>query len=105
MLTFQKLIFKVASRNIISEPKLESYFLNIFYPQKMNVLHLTPKKGGAGWDMWLGIKERYGSVMRQPEILSMNKAQASSQENIERFYDNLEEGLRMTGLINKQERI
>ena len=35
----------------------------------------------------------------------MNKAQASSQENIERFYDNLEEKLRMTGLINKQERM
>ena len=43
--------------------------------------------------------------MRQPENLSMNKAQASSQENIERFYDNLEEGLRKTGLVNKQERI
>ena len=43
--------------------------------------------------------------MRQPENLSMNKAQASSQENIERFYDNLEGGLRKTGLVNKQERI
>ena len=43
--------------------------------------------------------------MRQPVNLSMNKAQASSQENIERFYDNLEEGLRKTGLVKKQERI
>ena len=51
MLTFKKIIFKVASRNIISEPKLESYFLNVFYPQKINVFHLTPKKeelGGIG---------------------------------------------------------
>ena len=44
-------------------------------------------------------------MVRQPENLSMKKAQASSQENIKRFYDNLEEGLRKTGLINKQERI
>ena len=43
--------------------------------------------------------------MRQPENLSVNKAQASSQENIERFYDNLDEGLRKSGLVNKQERI
>ena len=43
--------------------------------------------------------------MRQTENLSMNKAKASSQENMERFYDNLEEGLRKTGLVNKQERI
>ena len=105
MLTFKKRIFEVASHNIISEPKLESYFLNVFYPQKMNDLHLTPKKGGAGWDRWLGFKERHGSVMRQPENLSMNKAQASSYENIERFYDTLEEGLRKIGLVNKQERI
>ena len=35
----------------------------------------------------------------------MNQAQTSSPENIERFYDNLEEGLRKTGLVNKQERI
>ena len=61
------------------------------------------EKGGAGWDRWLGFKATYGSVMRQPESLSMNKAQASSQENIERFYDNLK-GLRKTGLVNKQER-
>ena len=43
--------FKVATRNIVSEPKLERYFLNVFYPQKMNVLHLTPRKeelGGIG---------------------------------------------------------
>ena len=105
MLTFKNRIFKVALHNIISEPKLESYFFNVFYPQKMNVLHLTPKKGGAGWDRWLGFKERYGSVMRQPENLSMNKAQVSSQEKFERFYDNLEEELRKTGLVNKQERI
>ena len=43
--------------------------------------------------------------MRQPENLSMNKAHASSQKNIERFYDNLKGGLRVTRLINKQERI
>ena len=51
MLTPKKIIFKVASRNIISESKLESYFLNVFYPQKINALHLTPKKedlGGIG---------------------------------------------------------
>ena len=84
---------------------MESYFRNVFYPQKMNALQLTPKKGGAGWDRWLGFKERYGSVMRQPDNLSMNKVQASSRENIERFYDNFEEGLRKTGLVNKQERI
>ena len=51
MLTFKKRIFKVASRNIISEPKLESHFLNVFYPQKMNALHITPRKeelGGIG---------------------------------------------------------
>ena len=35
----------------------------------------------------------------------MNKAQASPQENIERFNDNLEDGLRKTGLVNKQKRI
>ena len=70
----------------------------------MNALHLIPKKGG-GWERWLGFKARYGSVMRQPENLSMNKAQASSQENIEKFYGNLEEELRKTGLVNKQERI
>ena len=43
--------------------------------------------------------------MRQPENLSVNKAQASCKENIERFYGNSEEGLRKTGLVNKQERI
>ena len=51
ILTLKKIIFKVASRNIISEPKLESYFLNGFYRQKINALHLTPKKeelGGIG---------------------------------------------------------
>ena len=35
----------------------------------------------------------------------MNQAQASSQENIERLYDNLDEELRKTELVNKQERI
>ena len=44
MLTLKKIIFKVASRNIIWEPKLESHFLNVFYSQKMNALHLTPRK-------------------------------------------------------------
>ena len=84
---------------------MESNFLNDFYPQKMNTLHLTPKKEELGGMGDLDLKQDMKSVMRQPENLSMKNAQASSQENIERFYDNLEEGLRMTRLINKQERI
>ena len=49
----------------------------------MNALHLTPRKeelGGIG-----GCDNRYGSVMRQSENLSVDKVQASSQENIESF--------------------
>ena len=54
MLTFKKIIFKVASRNIISESKLESYFINVFYPQNMNAFHITPKKEElGGMETWI----------------------------------------------------
>ena len=75
----------------------------VSYPQKMNAL-FNSEEGVAGWDWWLGFKARYVSVMRQPENLSINIAQASPQENIESSMTTWRKDFGRQGLsINRRE--
>lgn len=70
---------------------------------KSNSKHyFNASKGHAGWNWWVGFKERYGLSLRTPENLSAGRAICSNAVVLADFYEKLQTTLTSHDLTDLQ---